>query len=317
MTLKKILLIDTIHSVFESVVSSHGYKCIDGSSMSREEILQDIKDYVGIVIRSRFRIDEEFLAASSGLKFIARSGAGMENIDVDAAGRHNIFLINAPEGNRGAVGEHAVAMLLCLFNKLLIADPQVRHGIWKRSDNRGTELKGMTVAIIGFGNMGSAFAKCLSGFGVEIIAYDKYATIDKKSFPMVEQVELNDVFERADVVSLHVPLTDETKFMVNDDYLNSFKKNIYIINTARGQVVKTDALVNSIKSGNVLGACLDVMEYESTSFEEFSNDQMPEPWKYLIGSNKVVLTPHIAGWTFESYRKLSEVMANKVLKLNL
>ncbi len=314
---KKILLIDSIHSDFESIVSKQGFQCIDGSLKSKQELIKEINDYIGIVIRSRFRIDDEFLREAKGLKFIARSGAGMENIDIDAAQKYNIEMINAPEGNRDAVGEHAIAMLLCLFNKLLIADKEVRQGIWKRNENRGIELKGKTVAIIGFGNMGSAFARCLSGFGVEIIAYDKYAEIDKKIFPNVVQTNLNEVFERADVVSFHVPLTEETRYLVNEEYLSSFKRNIYIINTARGLVVKTDALVNGIKSGKVIGACLDVIEFESSSFEKISNEQLPESWKYLIESNNVVLTPHIAGWTYESYRKLSEVMANKVLNLNL
>lgn len=312
---KKVLIIDTVHAAFEEMVSQHGFVCVDGTKQSREEILKVISGYAGVVIRSRFRLDAEFFTAAENLLFVARSGAGMENIDVHAAEKSNVTLINAPEGNRDAVAEHAMAMLLALFNRIIISDDEVRNGIWKRSENRGTELNGKTVAIIGFGYMGAAFASRLTGFGVNIIAYDKYITIDKNKYPFVKQVEYDVVFKDADVVSLHVPLTTETKYLVNDEWLSSFSKPVYIINTARGPVLNTESLVNAIKSNKVQGACLDVSEYESTSFEKLDATQLPKPWQYLIKSDKVILTPHIAGWTHESYRKLSEVMAEKVIQL--
>jgi D-3-phosphoglycerate dehydrogenase / 2-oxoglutarate reductase len=315
MEIKKVLMIDTVHEAFASIVEQHNFICDDGTKWSREAVLQHIHGYEGVVIRSRFRLDETFFAAAEQLKFVARSGAGMENIDVSAAERRNITLINAPEGNRDAVAEHAMAMLLALLNRLLISDNEVRNGIWKRNENRGTELNGKTVAVIGFGNMGAAFAQRLTGFAVDIIAYDKYVAIDKVKYPFVKQVAYDEVFANADVVSLHVPLTAETKYLVNDLWLNQFKKPVYIINTARGSVLETEALVKSINSGKVLGACLDVSEYESISFEHLSMDALPAPWQYLVKSDKVILTPHIAGWSYESYRKLSEVMANKVLTL--
>jgi D-3-phosphoglycerate dehydrogenase / 2-oxoglutarate reductase len=312
---KKILIIDTIHSAFEDVLSQHGFECIDGTKWNKEYILRHADMYDGFAIRSRFRIDEEVFRAAKQLKFIARSGAGMENIDVPAAGRAGVVLINAPEGNRDAVAEHAIAMLLCLFNRVAISDKEIRNGIWKRSENRGIELHGKTVAIIGFGYMGSAFAERLTGFGVRIIAYDKYIKIDSEKYPFVEQVQLNEIFQSADVVSLHVPLTGETHFMVDRQFINNFSKSIYIINTARGQVVKTNAVVEGLRNRKIKGACLDVFEHESTSFEQLSNDDLPEDWKYLIKSEDVILTPHVAGWTHESYRKLSEVMAQKILQL--
>lgn len=315
MNVKKVLMIDVVHEAFASIVEKHGFSCDDGTRWSREEVLKHIHNYEGVVIRSRFRLDETFFATAAQLKFVARSGAGMENIEVASAERRNVVLINAPEGNRDAVAEHSLAMLLTLFNRIIVSDNEVRKGIWRRMENRGTELNGKTVAVIGFGNMGAAFAQRLSGFGVDVIAYDKYLKIDKAKYPFVKQVEYDELFRNADVVSLHVPLTSETEYLVDGNWLNNFSKPVYIINTARGNVLKTEALVNAMKHGKVLGACLDVSEYESTSFENFSSEEMPEPWQYLINSDKVILTPHVAGWTYESYRKLSEVMATKVVEL--
>jgi D-3-phosphoglycerate dehydrogenase / 2-oxoglutarate reductase len=312
---KKILIIDTIHPAFEEVLSKHGFECVDGTGWTREYILNHIDAFEGLAIRSRFRLDSEVFHAAGNLKFIARSGAGMENIDVAAAEKSGIALVNAPEGNRDAVGEHAMAMLLCLLNRITVSDKEVRNGIWNRSENRGTELQGKTVAIIGFGYMGSAFAERLYGFGVKVITYDKYIRINNEKFPFVKQVELDAVFENADVISFHVPLTPETHFMMDESFISRFSKPIYIINTARGPVIKTSALTEALKTGKVKGACLDVFEYESASFEKLSNDDLPDDWKYLINSQDVILTPHIAGWTHESYRKLSEVMAQKIIQL--
>ena len=313
--MKKVLIVDTIHPVFEEQLSANEFIFTDGTKLSKAEVENVIDDFNGVVIRSRFKLDSDFLAKAKNLQFIARAGAGMENIDVEFAESRGIVCINAPEANRNAVGEHALAMLLALFNKLFIADAEVRNGVWKREENRGIELNGKKIGIIGFGNMGSAFAEVLRGFDMELLAYDKYIKIDKTRFPYVRQVELYDIYINADVISLHVPLTKETTYFVDDTFLNNRKKNIFIINTARGRVLHTEALVDALKSGKVLGACLDVIEYEGTSFEQLVTDQLPSAWQYLTKSDKVVLSPHIAGWSFESHRKISEVMAFKVLEL--
>lgn len=295
-------------------MSEAGIECDDGTHLSKEEIWPIINEYDGIAIRSRFKIDKDFLEHCNRLKFIARAGAGMENIEVHVAEAKGITCINAPEGNRDAVGEHAIGMLLMLFNHLKRADAEVRQGIWKREENRGTELQGKTIGIIGFGNMGSAFAEKLRGFGVQILAYDKYIRIDQSVYPFVIQIALEKIFAETDILSLHVPLTAETNYLVNDHFLKQFKKPIYVINTSRGKVVDTNALVNQIKGGRVIGACLDVLEYESISFEQLAHANMPEAFQYLVQSEKVILSPHIGGWTHESNEKIARVLAEKIIR---
>lgn len=317
MPYNKILIIDSIHPSFKKIVEEKGFVCEDGTGWNKEEIILKINNYTGVVIRSRFKLDKDFLSHADNLKFIARAGAGMENIDVHYATSKGIACLNSPEGNRDAVGEHAIGMLLSLFNNLNKAGSEVRKGIWLREENRGVELQGKTVGIIGFGNMGSTFAKKLSGFEVNIIAYDKYIAIDSIKFPFVQQVSMEKIFEESDILSLHIPLTDETQYLVNDDFINRFKKNIYIINTSRGPILNTADLVKNLKKGKVKGACLDVLEYESTSFENFSSNDIPELMQYLMTSDKVILTPHIAGWTFESNEKMAKTLTAKVLELLL
>jgi D-3-phosphoglycerate dehydrogenase len=314
----KILFIDSAHSLLQKLLEEANYSCTDGSTQSREEILRNINEYSGIIIRSRIKIDKEFLDIAGNLKFIARAGAGMEGIDTSYAERRGIVCINSPEGSRDAVAEHTIAMLLSLFNNLSKADREVREGKWIREANRGTELHGKTVGILGYGNMGSSFAKKLSGFECNVIAFDKY----KKSFSdgYVTETTLEKFFEEADVVSLHVPLSEETKFMVNNDFISSFRKNIYIINTARGKILKTDDLVRNMQNGKVLGACLDTLEYEDTSFEQIlkssiSTISKPDSWNYLIQSDKVIFSPHIAGWTYESNEKIAMVLFDKIKRL--
>jgi len=314
----KILFVDTAHSLLTRLLSEAGYDCIDGSQLSRTELLNEIGRYEGIIIRSRIKVDEEFIDKATKLKFIGRVGAGMESIDVDYAEKKGIACINSPEGNRDAVAEHAVGMLLMLLNNLNRADKEVRQGQWIREGNRGTELMGKTIGIIGFGKMGSAFAQRIYCFGVKILAYDKYKTGFGNKF--VKESNMEEIFSDAEVLSLHLPLTDETEFLINDSYINSFKKNIYLINTARGKCVKTDDLVKNLKSGKVLGACLDVNEYEHTSFEGLTPGPSPTErgenaaWDYLIHSDNVILTPHIAGWSHESNEKLARVLAEKIIK---
>jgi len=287
-----------------------GHTCIDGSEWTRNDVLTRAPEFEGMVIRSRVKIDRELLDAATNLRFVARAGAGMENIDADYAKQLGVRCLNAPEGNRDAVGEHAIGMLLTLFNRINLADREVRSGLWLREENRGVELLGRTVGLIGYGNTGRAFAKRLSNFGVLIYAYDKL----KKNYSdeFVIETGMGSIFEEADVVSLHVPLTEDTYHLVSDEFFQRLHNPIYLINTSRGPVVDTAALVRAIESGKVLGACLDVLEYEKSSFEQLTDGQAPEPLLYLLDSPKVILTPHIAGWTHESHMKLSQVLAEKI-----
>ena len=310
----KILFIDSNHPILHETLEKAGYTCDLNYHWSQEEIKNNIHLYDGIVIRSRIKITKEIIDKAVKFKFIARAGAGMENIDVEYAESKGIKCLHAPEGNRDAVGEHALGMLLSLFNNLCRSNEEVREGKWIREGNRGIELMGKTVGIIGYGNMGSAFAERLRGFGVKVLIYDKY----KKGFgnDIIIETTLEHLFEEADVLSIHTPLTKETAYFINDSYINNFKKNIYIINTARGKCLNTSDLVKNIKSGKVAGACLDVLEYEMVSFENLDSSNLPDAFQYLIKSDKVVLSPHIAGWTKESNEKIARVLAEKIINLN-
>lgn len=311
----KILFIDTAHPFLIDSLRRDGDECIEGYDFSPEKIESIISDFHGIVIRSRIKLDARFLEKANNLVFIARAGAGMESIDVDYAQTKNIQCLNSPEGNKDAVGEHALGMLLSLMNNLNRADRQIREGEWKREENRGHEIDGKTVGIIGYGNMGSSFATKLRGLGCKILAVDKY----KKGFgnECVTETDLEELQKSADIVSLHVPLTPETTYLVNDEFIQKFQKNIYIINTARGKCLHTEDLVKNLQTGKVLGACLDVNEYEDSSFEKFSPGLLLDnpTWQYLINSDKVILSPHIGGWTFESYEKISVVLYEKICGL--
>jgi len=261
---KKVLFLDTVHPILEERLSALGYHCEEDITSSKEKIEAKIDDYFGVVIRSRIPIDKSFLDNATTLKFIARSGAGLENINTDYAEKKGVKVFNSPEGNQTAVGEHALGMLLMLFNQLKKGDQEVRQGIWNREGNRGLEIAGKTVGIIGYGNMGSAFAKVLSGFDCNVIAYDKYKTILRQAqddiyYKHIEQVDIATIFKETDILSIHLPLSDETQHFVNEEFLNQFENPIYIINTARGNNVSISTLVEGLKSGKVLGACLDVL----------------------------------------------------------
>ncbi|MDX2359236.1 MAG: NAD(P)-dependent oxidoreductase [Crocinitomicaceae bacterium] len=307
----KVVFLDIVHSVLEERLTAAHHMCMDATSMSEQECKTVLADADGIVIRSRFTLNAEFLAHAPQLKFIARSGAGMENIDEDYCEQRSIQLFNAPEGNCNAVGEHALGMLLALFNKLHTADREVRNGKWDRDGNRGVELDGKTVGIIGYGNNGSAFAQKLRGFDVKVLAYDKYKSGFGTQF--VQEATMDDLFNECDVVSFHIPQTEETMFMANETFFNSFNKSIYLINLARGKVIRTSDLVKNLRSRKVLGACLDVLEYEKSSFESFFEQDLSDDFKYLLNAENVILSPHIGGWTHESYFKLSDVLADKIL----
>jgi D-3-phosphoglycerate dehydrogenase len=313
--MEKIAFLDTVHPILWQRLENAGYTCIDLTDKDRATCIQKLHDCTGIVIRSRFTMNEEFLQFAPDLKFIARSGAGMENIDTSYCESRGIQLYNAPEGNRNAVGEHALGMLLSLLNKLHAADREVRSGKWDREGNRGWELDGKTVGIIGYGNNGSAFAKKLRGFDVKLMAYDKY----KEGFGdhFVMESTLDAILNHADVISFHIPQNEETLWMVNDEFVQRIKKPIWLLNLSRGKIVQTSSLVKGLKIGKILGAGLDVLEYEKSSFESFFEQELPADFKYLLEAENVILTPHVGGWTHESYFKLSDVLADKILGLTL
>lgn len=306
----KILHLDTNHSLLINQLNDLGFTNHEDYTSSKSEIEAKIADYDGFIIRSRFTIDQSFLDAAKNLKFIGRVGAGLENIDCDYAIEKGIHLISAPEGNRNAVGEHALGMLLSLFNKLNKADREVRQGKWLREENRGLELDGKTVGLIGYGNMGKAFAKKLRGFDVNVLCHDIKTNVGDAN---AKQVILEELKAKADVLSLHIPQTSQTLKMVTSEFINGFKKPFWLINTARGKSVVTEDLVTALKSGKILGAGLDVLEYEKASFENlFSSDNMPEAFQYLIASENVLLSPHVAGWTIESKEKLAQTIVDKI-----
>ncbi|WP_299246057.1 2-hydroxyacid dehydrogenase [uncultured Aquimarina sp.] len=307
----KILHIDANHPLLMHQLGDLGFENEEDYTSTKSEIEAKINQYQGVIIRSRFKIDQTFLDKAKNLKFIGRVGAGLESIDTEYAEKKGIKLFSAPEGNRNAVGEHALGMILSLFNKLNTADHQVRNGQWNREENRGIELDLKTVGIIGYGNMGKAFARKLRGFDVEVICYDIKADVENSD---ATQVSLDELFKKTDVLSLHTPWTPLTDKMINTEFINKFQKPFWFINTARGNSVVTKDLVEALKSGKVLGAGLDVLEYEKSSFENLftSEKEMPEPLKELLQLDNVILSPHIAGWTVESKEKLAQTIVDKI-----
>jgi len=306
----KILHLDGNHPLLWNQLQDSGFINHSDFNSSKEEIETKIQEYQGIVIRSRFKIDKSFLDKAINLQFIARVGAGLESIDCDYAASKNIMLIAAPEGNRNAVAEHTLGMILSLFNKLNEADSEIRSGHWNRETNRGHELDGKTVGIIGYGNMGKSFAKKLRGFDVEVLCYDIQDNVGDVN---ATQVSLAEFYQKVDVVSLHIPWTSETDKMVDSNFINEFSKSFWIINTSRGKNIVTADLVSAMKSGKILGAGLDVLEYEKLSFETlFTDKNTPEAFQYLLKAKNVILTPHIAGWTFESHERLAQVIVDKI-----
>jgi len=312
----KILLLDSNHPLITEQLLAKGFLLEEDFTSSYDEVLQKINQYDGIIIRSRIPLDKNFLENAQNLKFIARVGAGMENIDLETAKNLGISLINSPEGNRDAVAEHVVAMLLILMNRLFIASEEVKNGIWKREENRGDELLGKTFGIICYGNMGKATAKRLSGFGVEVIFYDILPNLEDE---FAKQVSLEELQERADILSLHIPLDASTKYLVDENFISKMKKNFYLVNTARGKNVKTSALVDALKSGKVKAAALDVLEYDKSSFENLDistslSTRNKEDLQFLLESNQVIVTPHIAGWTHQSKEKLAQFIVDKIVQ---
>ena len=312
----KILLLDSNHPLITEQLLAKGFLLEEDFTSSYDEVLQKINQYDGIIIRSRIPLDKNFLENAQNLKFIARVGAGMENIDLETAKNLGISLINSPEGNRDSVAEHVVAMLLILMNRLFIASEEVKNGVWKREENRGDELLGKTFGIIGYGNMGKATAKKLSGFGVEVIFYDILPNLEDE---FAKQVSLEELQERADILSLHIPLDASTEYLVDENFISKMKKNFYLVNTARGKNVETSALVDALKSGKVKAAALDVLEYEKSSFENLDistslSTRNKEDLQFLLESNQVIVTPHIAGWTHQSKEKLAQFIVDKIVQ---
>ena len=306
----KILLLDHNHPLITEQLLAKGFILEEDFTSSYDEVLKKIDYYGGIIIRSRIPLDKNFLENARNLKFIARVGAGMENIDLNAAKELGIELINSPEGNRDSVAEHVVGMLLILMNRLFIASNEVKNGIWKREENRGDELLGKTFGIIGYGNMGKATAKRLSGFEVKVIFHDILPDLEDE---FATQVSLETLQKEADILSLHIPLDESTKYLVDESFISKMNKNFYFVNTARGKNVKTSALVNAIKNGRVLGAALDVLEYEKSSFENLDSSSGNDDLQFLLSSEKVIVTPHIAGWTHQSKEKLAQFIVDKII----
>ncbi len=308
----KILVIDTVHNVLLQKLRDRGFTVNYQPKINTSDVIHSIAEYAGLIVRSKIKITQEIIKKGSNLRFIARVGAGMENIDTVYAMQTGIKCFNSPEGNRDALGEQAVGMLLSLLNNICYANYEVKKGIWNREKNRGIELKNQTIGIIGYGNMGSAFAEKLKGFGCNTISYDKYKYNFSDAY--TKEVTKNQLFDETDILSIHVPLTNETHYMVNNAFINSFRKPIYIINTARGNIINTKELVENLKKGKVAGAALDVLEFEKSSFEKLhNNEELPNDFRELTQMQNVILTPHIAGWTIESNRKLSEIIANKII----
>ena len=303
----KCLVVDEMHDSLIPMLASIGWECVYQPKITRAEIIDIISDYDGLIIRSKTRVDRELVGHANKLKFVGRAGAGIDNLDEAVLKAMNIRVLNAPEGNRNAVAEHTLGLALALLNNLTIANEQVRQGVWDREGNRGMELASQTIGLLGYGFMGTAVAKKLTALGCKVLVYDKYKrTIDNG---LVSSVEMDQIFEEADIFSIHVPLTPETRSMIDLNYLNQFKKSVLIINTARGEVLELEGLLEAMKLGKVRGAGLDVLENEKLN-NLTENQQMT--FRKLIKSSKIILTPHVAGWSLESYKRINEVLAEKI-----
>lgn len=309
---KKCLIIDKMHTSIIMMLEEIGFEVHYLPELSRQQIIQQIPEYTGIIVRSKTFLDAEILAAAMNLKFIGRAGAGLDLIDLDVAAERNIAILNAPEGNRDAVAEHCMGMLLNLLNKINQADRQVREQIWDREGNRGVELMGRTVALIGYGNMGQAFAQRLHCFGCKVLAFDKYRK--EYSDTYASEVDMQEVYMQADILSLHIPLSNESRGMVDEAYVRKFHKPIYLMNTARGEIINLSHLVKMMQSGKITGAALDVLENEK--IKNLTEEQQVS-FDYLVGSPNTILTPHVAGWSEESYIKINQSLIQKIRQLNL
>ncbi len=308
----KVLVVDEMHESLGSLLNEIGLEMVYQPKYTREDIMLHIGDYEGLIIRSKTQIDREIIDRASKLRFIGRAGSGVDNLDVDALKERNIHVVNAPEGNRDALGEHSIGMILSILHRLRKSDWEVRKNVWDREGNRGYELKGRTVGIFGFGFMGSAFAEKLSGFGCEVIAYDKF----KSGFgtKYVKEVNLSEFKKKTEILSINTPLTNETRFLFDYNYLRDFEKLFIVLNTARGEILVLKDLLKLIKEGRVMGAALDVLENEK--FAQLT-DAQKEVLRELQETPFVHFSPHIAGWTHESYHRINRVLVEKISKLAL
>lgn len=310
---RKIIFIDQPHRYLEDHLTELNFECLPLYQSSKEEIFEVLPESFGVVMRSRFKVDRTFIDKGINLKFIAREGVGLEHIDTKYAELKGIKVLYSPEGSRDTVAEHTLGLLLMLMNKLALADRQIRNGAWLRESNRGIEIKGKTIGIIGYGNMGSAFAQRLKGFEAKVIAYDKFKFGYADEY--ATEVDLETIFKESDIISLHIPYSEDNHYFVDSDFLSRFQKKIFLLNTARGMILKTSDLVEHLQSGKVLGAALDVLEYEETSFNFIDFETQPAPLHHLIQADNVVLSPHIAGWSVESKLGHARVLAEKITRL--
>lgn len=306
-SLRQCLIIDPMHNSIFAMLQEIGWEGIDVSDKDIASIKPLINQYEGLFVRTRTRVDEQLLGTKPNIKFVARAGAGLDNIDLDFLQKQNIKVLHASEGNRDAVGEYAIGALLSLLRNIPRADAEVRQSIWLREENRGEELMGKTVGIIGYGNMGKAFARRLSGFGCKVLAYDKYK--QNISDEWVREASLENIFEESDILSLHIPLTHETRAMLNSEFIGRFKKPFILVNTARGEIVKLSTLASEVETGKIRGAALDVLENEKlTSL----SDEQRKAFIFLTQKRNVIFTPHIAGWTYESHYKINQILVQKL-----
>lgn len=301
------LIVDEMHPSIVSMLQNIGVEPDYRPHITKEEVMGIIEDYTGIIVRSKMKITKELIDKAKNLRFVARAGAGVDNIDVGAVQSGNVQLLNAPEGNMDALAEHTVAMILTLLNRIHISDREVRKGIWNREANRGFELKSKCIALIGYGYMGKAVAKRLKAFECFVLAYDKYITGFSNEF--VKEATMDEIYDKADLVSFHVPLTEETRKMVDLPYLKKFRKDFWLVNTARGEILALKDLAQVIKEGKIKGAALDVLENEKLST---LSEEQKETFHFLAASDQVLMTPHIGGWTHESYKRINEVLVGKI-----
>jgi D-3-phosphoglycerate dehydrogenase len=310
--MKNCLIIDAMHESIIPLLGEIGWQADYRPGISRAEICAAIHQYEGLIVRSKTTIDREIINLAEKLRWIARAGAGLDQLDLAALNEKGIQVVNAPEGNRDALAEHALGLLLTLLNKIHTADREVRKGIWRREENRGTELMGKTVSLIGYGYMGQAFARRLQGFSLEVLAYDKYRQNYGDDF--ARQATMDEIFEKTDILSLHVPLTEETHFFISSDYLQGFRKPIYLLNTARGRNISLETLYGALESGKIKGAALDVLENEKL---HHLSDRQQSCFDKLSKMEQLVMTPHVGGWTHESYQKINRVLVDKIKALYL
>jgi len=309
--MRKVVFIDTVHDVLRKKLIDHQYICVDATRFDANLVKKEIESAFGIVIRSRLALDESFLRNAKNLSFIARSGSGTENVDLVYCKQKGIQVFSSPEGNKNAVAEHALGFTLSLLNNIHRSNEEIKQGFWDRKTNTGKELYACTLGVIGCGNNGLAFAQKMRDLGATVLVYDKYKTIEE---PGITQVPLEGLYSEVDILSFHVPQNEETIGMGNYMFFLKFKKPLIVLNISRGKVIETKGLVRAMKEKKVLKAALDVLEYETKSFERFFEKPLPEDFVFLKSNPNVILTPHIAGWTTQSYYELSNVLAQKIIK---